>query len=184
MSFCELNSFCCRVASLWSSENITIITIAIIITNTRENIGREWKRALSLVRNFLTVWKMRPPPVFCRDKVSVTFLTNKITVNTLLVAPKDDDSPSFLSNISETYRRFFFNYTSFGREIIDENSSIKIRSGIFDLELFGAKQFHGMSYFFLSQVLTKVTYMIPHRGCIKILGNLACGLISLLLLGN
>ena len=122
---------------------------------------------------------------FLESRSHLLFSPTKLrSSSTLVVAPKDDDSPSFLSNISETYRRFFFNYTSFGREIIDENSSIKIRSGIFDLELFGAKQFHGMSYFFLSQVLTKVTYMIPHRGCIKILGNLACGLISLLLLGN
>ena len=86
----------------------------------RENIGREWEHALLLVRNFSTVCKMRPPPLFVRVKVSVTFLTNKITVNTLLVAPKDDNSPSFVSNIPEMQQRFFFKYTSFERRIIFE----------------------------------------------------------------
>ena len=46
-------------------------------------------------RKFTTVHKMRLPPLFYRVKDSVTFLTNKVTVNTLVVAPKDVDSPLF-----------------------------------------------------------------------------------------
>ena len=65
------------------------------------------------------------------SKSQVTFLTNKTTVNTIVVAPKDSNSLSCFSNISEKDRRIFFNYKSFETRLIFENFPTETRSAFF-----------------------------------------------------
>ena len=51
-----------------------------VLDNIREEIERDWKHALSLVRNFSTMCKMRPPPAFYNFRGNSSSFQTKNTV--------------------------------------------------------------------------------------------------------